>query len=115
VTHLYTACRLTAGVLPFIDDQALPPQAFGGPVRRQPTKRFRTFQAVAERKLQMIDIAWRTDALRIPPANRLEALRGERRGQFSIWINDPWRLCFRFADGNAYDVEIFDYHCGPRP
>jgi len=74
------------------------------------TKRFRAFQAVAERKLQMLDIARRVDDLRIPPANRLEALKGSRRKQFSIRINDQWRLCFRFADGNAYDVEIVDYH-----
>jgi proteic killer suppression protein len=78
--------------------------------RGRPTKRFRAFQAVAERKLQMLDIARRIDDLRIPPANRLETLKGDRQGQFSIRINDQWRLCFRFADGNAYDVEIVDYH-----
>jgi proteic killer suppression protein len=50
------------------------------------------------------------DDLCIPPANRLEALRGDRRGQFSIRINDQWGLCFRFADRNAHDVEIVDYH-----
>ena len=58
----------------------------------------------------MLDIARRIDDLRIPPANRLEALKGDRQGQFSIRINDQWRLCFRFEDGNAYDVEIVDYH-----
>jgi proteic killer suppression protein len=58
----------------------------------------------------MLDIARRIEDLRIPPANRLEALKGERRGQFSIRVNDQWRLCFRFEDGNAYDVEIVDYH-----
>jgi proteic killer suppression protein len=77
--------------------------------RGKPTKRFRAFQAVAERKLQMLEIARRIDDLRIPPANRLEALKGDRQGQFSIRINDQWRLCFRFADGTAYDVEIVDY------
>jgi proteic killer suppression protein len=76
----------------------------------KPTKRFRAFQSVAERELQMLDIARRIEDLRIPPANRLEALKGERRGQFSIRVNDQWRLCFRFEDGNAYDVEIVDYH-----
>ena len=76
----------------------------------KPTKRFRAFQSVAERKLQMLDIARSIEDLRIPPANRLEALKGERRGQFSIRVNDQWRLCFRFEDGNAYDVEIVDYH-----
>ncbi|MEQ5801999.1 type II toxin-antitoxin system RelE/ParE family toxin [Halomonas sp. H10-9-1] len=50
------------------------------------------------------------DDLRIPPGNRLEGLRGDREGQFSIRINDQWRLCFRFIDGDAYDVEIVDYH-----
>ena len=78
--------------------------------RGKPTKRFRAFQGVAERKLQMLDIARRIGDLRIPPANRLEALKGDRQGQFSIRINDQWRLCFRFEDGNAYDVEIVDYH-----
>ncbi len=58
----------------------------------------------------MLDIARRLDDMRIPPANRLEALKGDRRGQWSIRINDQWRLCFRFADGNAYDAEIVDYH-----
>jgi len=76
----------------------------------KPTRRFRAFQVVAERKLQMLDIARRIDDLRIPPANRLEALKGERQGQFSIRVNEQWRLCFRFEAGNAYDVEIVDYH-----
>ena len=58
----------------------------------------------------MLDIARRIEDLRIPPANRLEALKGDRRGEFSIRVNDQWRLCFRFEDGNAYDVEIVDYH-----
>ena len=78
--------------------------------RGRPTRRFCAFQAVAERKLQMLDIARRIGDLRIPPANRLEALKGDRQEQFSIRINDQWRLCFRFEDGNAYDVEIVDYH-----
>jgi proteic killer suppression protein len=50
------------------------------------------------------------DALRIPPGNRLEGLRGNRLGQWSIRINDQWRLCFRFEDGHAWDVEVVDYH-----
>ncbi len=58
----------------------------------------------------MLDIARRIEDLRIPPANRLEALKGDRRAEFSIRVNDQWRLCFRFEDGNAYDVEIVDYH-----
>jgi len=50
--------------------------------------------------------------LRVPPGNRLEALKGKRKGQYSIRINDPWRLCFRWQDGDAYEVEIVDYHGG---
>jgi proteic killer suppression protein len=65
---------------------------------------------VARRKLVMLDKAERPDDLRVPPGNRLEALRGERSGQFSLRINGQWRLCFRFENGHAYDVEIVDYH-----
>jgi toxin HigB-1 len=72
--------------------------------------RFRAIQAVAERKLQMLDVARRIADLRVPPGNRLEALKGDRQGHWSIRINDQWRLCFRFEDGNAFDVEVVDYH-----
>lgn len=65
---------------------------------------------VARRKLRMLDTAMRLDDLRVPPANRLEALSGDRVGQHSIRINDQWRVCFVWADGNAQDVEITDYH-----
>jgi len=58
----------------------------------------------------MLNNAATLDDLRIPPANRLEALRGERRGQHSIRINDQWRICFRWKNDEAYDVEIVDYH-----
>jgi len=58
----------------------------------------------------MLDIARRLGDLRIPPANRLEALTSDRLRQWSIRINDQWRLCFRFEAGNAYDVEMVDYH-----
>ncbi|MCW8918617.1 MAG: type II toxin-antitoxin system RelE/ParE family toxin [Gammaproteobacteria bacterium] len=67
-------------------------------------------QQVALRKLRMLDAATILDDLRIPPANRLEALRGNRKGQHSIRINNQWRICFSWKDGNAYDVEIVDYH-----
>lgn len=73
-------------------------------------RRFRAFAVVAERKLQMLDDACSLEDLRSPPGNRLEALRGDRKGQFSVRINDQWRVCFRFEDGNALDVEIKDYH-----
>ena len=58
----------------------------------------------------MLNNATPLDGLRIPPANPLEALKGDRRGQHSIRINDQWRVCFRWKDGDAYDVEIVDYH-----
>lgn len=64
-------------------------------------------QAVALRKLRMIAAAGRIEDLRVPPANRLERLRG---GQWSVRINDQWRICFRWSDGYAEDVEIVDYH-----
>ena len=58
----------------------------------------------------MLDMAATLDFLRSPPGNRLEALAGDRKGQHSIRINQQWRLCFRWRDGNAFDVEITDYH-----
>jgi proteic killer suppression protein len=67
-------------------------------------------QQVARRKLRMLNSAVMLDDLRIPPANRLEALKGNRRGQHSIRINDQWRVCFRWKDGDADDVAIVDYH-----
>jgi proteic killer suppression protein len=72
--------------------------------------RFVNIEVVALRKLAMLSRAERLEDLRIPPNNRLEQLKRERAGQWSIRINDQWRLCFRFADGKAYDVEIVDYH-----
>ncbi len=67
-------------------------------------------QRVAQRKLAMLDAAQSLQDLRAPPGNRLEKLTGDRTGQHSIRINDQWRICFRWKDGNAYDVEIADYH-----
>ena len=67
-------------------------------------------QAVARRKLRMVNNADSLADLRIPPANRLEALKGERKGQYSIRINDQWRICFRWSEGDALGVEIVDYH-----
>lgn len=64
----------------------------------------------AAMRLQQLDAATRLEDLRLPPSNRLEGLKGRRAGQHSIRINDQWRLCFRFEDGDAYDVEIADYH-----
>jgi proteic killer suppression protein len=65
---------------------------------------------VARRKIRQLEIANRLDDLRIPPGNRLEALRGDRAGQHSIRINYQYRLCFRWSDGDAEDVELVDYH-----
>jgi proteic killer suppression protein len=67
-------------------------------------------EPVARRKLRQLDSATELRDLAAPPGNRLEALRGERKGQRSIRINDQWRLCFVWRDGNAHDVEIVDYH-----
>ncbi len=67
-------------------------------------------QAIARRKLRMQNNAHTLDDLRIPPANRLEALKGKRKGQHSIRINDQWRICFIWSAPNAHDVEIVDYH-----
>jgi proteic killer suppression protein len=67
-------------------------------------------QVVALRKLRLLNNARRLEDLRIPPANRLEALKGNRRGQHSIRINDPWRICFVWRENNAHEVEIVDYH-----
>jgi len=67
-------------------------------------------QRVAMRKLWILDAVPDLNSLRVPPGNRLEALSGNRLGQYSVRINDKWRVCFRWHDGNAYDVEIADYH-----
>jgi proteic killer suppression protein len=64
----------------------------------------------AAMRLTQLDAATKLDDLRFPPSNRLEPLKGERKGQWSIRINDQWRICFRFAAGDAWDVEIVDYH-----
>lgn len=65
---------------------------------------------IALRKLKMLDAATVLETLKVPPGNRLEALKGDRKGQHSIRINDQWRICFIWTDGNAFDVEIVDYH-----
>ena len=73
-------------------------------------ERFISIQSAAMRKLAILNVAGRIEDLRVPPGNRLEALKGKRQGQWSIRINDQWRICFRFEAGNAFDVEIVDYH-----
>jgi toxin HigB-1 len=77
---------------------------------RQRNKFSRALQRAALRKLLMIDAAESLEDLRVPPGNRLEKLTGDREGECSIRINDQWRICFRWEDGNALDVVIVDYH-----
>jgi len=78
--------------------------------QRLPSKRFRSIERVAQRKLAQLHAAVELWELASPPGNRLEALRGDRKGQHSIRINVQWRLCFVRKDGDAYEVEIADYH-----
>jgi proteic killer suppression protein len=73
-------------------------------------KRFANIADVARRKLRQLEIAAMLDDLRVPPGNRLEALKGDRTGQYSIRVNDQFRVCFRWKDALAEDVEIVDYH-----
>lgn len=76
----------------------------------QSALRFVNIRHVAERKLEMLHRAVTVDDLRVPPANRLEKLSGNREGQWSIRVNDRWRVCFVWHEGHAWDVEIVDYH-----
>ena len=73
-------------------------------------RRFRAFERVAFRKIKYLMAAAALEDLRIPPGNRLESLSGDRAGQYSIRINDQWRICFVWRDGGAENVEIVDYH-----
>ena len=79
----------------------------GSPSRRLPTD----IQQVARRKLRKLNNAATLDDLRIPPANRFEALKGDRKGQHSMRINNQWRICFQWKNGDALEVGIVDYHC----
>jgi proteic killer suppression protein len=79
--------------------------------QRERTRRFSPdVQRMAQRKLAVVDAAESLQDLRVPPGNRLEKLSGDRDGQQSIRINDQWRICFHWRDGDAHDVEITDYH-----
>jgi len=77
-----------------------------GKCRRLPSDLFKR----VTRRLEYINLTTTLKDLRVPPSNRLHALKGDREGQFAISINDQWRICFRFIDGDAYDVKITDYH-----
>jgi proteic killer suppression protein len=76
----------------------------------QIVRRFRSIERVARRKLLYLHRAISLQDLRVPPGNRLESLKGDRKGQHSIRINDQWRICFTWQNGDALDVEIVDYH-----
>jgi toxin HigB-1 len=76
----------------------------------RPVGRFRAIERVARRKLAILDAAAQLNDLKVPPGNRLETLRGDRAGQFSLRINDQWRICFVWTGKDATDVEIVDYH-----
>lgn len=78
--------------------------------QRRRVPRFANIEAVALRKLAQLNAATTLDFLRIPPGNRLEALQGDRKNQYSIRINEQWRVCFVWCDGHASRVEIIDYH-----
>jgi proteic killer suppression protein len=79
--------------------------------RREFSRRFpENLHRIAWSKLAILDAAERLEDLRVPPGNRLEKLSGDREGQHCIRINDQWRICFRWREGNAYDVEVTDYH-----
>lgn len=73
-------------------------------------RKYVAFERVALRKIRQLQAASTLEDLRIPPGNRLEALKGDRTGQYSIRVNDQFRICFAWRDGAAYDVEIVDYH-----
>ena len=77
---------------------------------REAVRRFKAFERQALRKLDMLDAAPDLRTLSALPGNRLERLKGDREGQYSIRINDQWRICFEWRDGHAYEVEIVDYH-----
>jgi proteic killer suppression protein len=78
---------------------------------REPVRRFPAeLQRAMLRKLVLVDAAEQLEDLRVPPGNRLEKLKGDRAGQHSIRVNDQWRICFRWKDGNAFDVAVVDYH-----
>jgi proteic killer suppression protein len=76
----------------------------------RPVARLRAIERPVRRKLLYLSQARTLQDLLVPPENRLEALKGDRKGQHSIRINDQWRICFRWLDGHAYDVDIVDYH-----
>ena len=73
-------------------------------------KKFRSISRKARMKLEILNATVSLDSLKVPPGNRLEALKGNRKGQYSIRIDSQWRICFKWLDGDTYEVEIVDYH-----
>lgn len=73
-------------------------------------KKFRSIARKARIKLEMLNATVSLDGLKVPPGNRLEALKGDRKGQYSIQVDSQWRICFKWIEGNTYEVEIVDYH-----
>jgi proteic killer suppression protein len=102
----YNATRYTDVMIVSCRDRDTETVWAGRRARRLPSD----VQDVALRKLRLINNARRIDDLKVPPGNRLEALKGSRAGQHSIRINDQWRICFVWRDGHAHEVEIVDYH-----
>ena len=82
----------------------------GSLARGHRVRRFQAVETVARRKLRQLEVAGRLDDLKVPPGNRLERLRGDRDGQYSIRINDQFRVCFRWTEAGPTEVEIVDYH-----
>lgn len=72
--------------------------------------KFKSIEKIVRRKLEILDAVERLDSLRVPPSNRLEKLRGDRQGTYSIRVNDQYRICFTYHEGDFYNVEIVDYH-----
>lgn len=103
---LYDAIRYTSAVIRSFKSREALEIWQGNVVRRLP----HDIQVTARRKLRMLNNVQSLVDLRVPPGNRLEALRGDRAGQHSIRINDQWRICFEWRGADAYDVEIVDYH-----
>ena len=103
--EIATPCVTIGSVIVSFADKETERLAAGMRVRR-----FAAVESVARRKLRQLEIAGRLEDLRVPPGNRLEALKGNRQGQMSIRVNDQWRVCFRWTVAGAADVEIVDYH-----
>jgi len=106
VLDTHGAVRYDLCVIKHFADRDTQKLFYGHRPRKLPSQIWR----VATRKLLILDAAESLQDLRVPPGNRLEKLKGKREGQFSIRINDQWRICFEWRDGDAYSVEITDYH-----